>query len=147
MSTAFQKFALISTKVCQYNENKSCLNEYAETNKLFLTAIWTIIVRVTLSSISLQNILTILNAYKTGNIHIIWHWDIFMEPLLHWKSNIYYIYWVCVCRLRNLVRNDLAPYCHMVPVQLHNIFPHYLINGIILSKTSYWTQKVCFDFL
>ena len=35
MLTAFQKFALMSTKMCQYNENKSCLNEYAETNKLF----------------------------------------------------------------------------------------------------------------
>ena len=35
MSTALQKFALMSTKMCQYNENKSCLNEYAETNKLF----------------------------------------------------------------------------------------------------------------
>jgi len=25
--TAFQKFVLMSTKTCQYNENKSCLNE------------------------------------------------------------------------------------------------------------------------
>jgi hypothetical protein len=28
MLTAFQKFALMSTKMCQYNENKICLNEY-----------------------------------------------------------------------------------------------------------------------
>jgi hypothetical protein len=55
MSTAFQKFALMSTKMCQYNENKSCLNEYEETNNFFFTDIWTIIVRVTLSSISMQN--------------------------------------------------------------------------------------------
>ena len=139
MLTAFQKCALMSTIMCQYNENKSCLNEYAETNKLFFTAIWTIIVRVTLSSISLLNIFTILNAYKTGNIHIMWHWDIFMKPLLHWKSNKYYIFWVCVCSLRNLICNDHAPNCHTVPIQLHSIFPHYLINGIILSKTSYWS--------
>jgi len=26
-------------------------------------------------------------------------------------------------------------------------FPHYLINGTILEKKSYWKQNVCFDFL
>jgi hypothetical protein len=36
MLTAFQKCVLMSTKMCQYNENKSCLNEYAETNNFFL---------------------------------------------------------------------------------------------------------------
>jgi len=35
MLTAFQKFALMSTIMCQYNENKSCLNEFAETNNFF----------------------------------------------------------------------------------------------------------------
>jgi hypothetical protein len=57
MLTAFQKFALMSTKMCQYNENKSCLNEFAENKQVlfFLTDIWTIIVRVTLSYVSLQN--------------------------------------------------------------------------------------------
>jgi hypothetical protein len=56
MLKAFQKFALMSTKMCQYNENKSCLNEFAEKNNFFPpTAIWTIILRVALSSISLQN--------------------------------------------------------------------------------------------
>ena len=36
MIKAFQKFALMSTIMCQYNENESCLNELAETNNFFL---------------------------------------------------------------------------------------------------------------
>ena len=36
MLKAFQKFALMSTIMCQYNKNKSCLNEFTETNKFFL---------------------------------------------------------------------------------------------------------------
>ena len=86
-----------------------------------------------LPATKLLNILTILNAYKMGNIHIMWHWGIFMQPLLHWKSNKYYIFWVCVCSLRTLVRNDHAPYCYMVPVRLHYIFPNYLINGKVIE--------------
>ena len=35
MLTAFLKFAPISTKICKYNGNKSCLNEFAETNNFF----------------------------------------------------------------------------------------------------------------
>jgi hypothetical protein len=27
-----------------------------------------------------------------------------------------------------------APYCHLCPAQLYNIFPHYLINGMIFEK-------------
>jgi hypothetical protein len=42
--------------------------------------------------------------------------------------------------------NAHAPYCHLWPAPLCNIFPHYLINGVILEK-SYRTQNVCFDFL
>ena len=35
MITAFLKFAFISAKICQYNGNKICLNEFTETNELF----------------------------------------------------------------------------------------------------------------
>jgi len=35
MLKAFQKFALKSNIMCQYNENKGCLNEFAETNIFF----------------------------------------------------------------------------------------------------------------
>jgi hypothetical protein len=38
-------------------------------------------------------------------------------------------------------------YCHLWPVRLYNVFPHYLINGTIFGEKSYWTQNVCFDFL
>jgi len=27
-----------------------------------------------------------------------------------------------------------VPYCHLWPVQIYNIFPHYLINGITFQK-------------
>ena len=30
--------------------------------------------------------------------------------------------------------NPRAPYCHLWPVLLYNIFPHYLINGTILGR-------------
>jgi hypothetical protein len=36
MLTAFQKFAVMPAKMCQYNGNKSCSNKYIETNKFFL---------------------------------------------------------------------------------------------------------------
>jgi len=28
-----------------------------------------------------------------------------------------------------------APYCHLWPVRLYDIFPHYLMNGTIFGKT------------
>jgi len=51
--TAFQKFALMSTKMCQYNENKSCLNECV--GKFNFYRLLDNNLRVTLSSISMQN--------------------------------------------------------------------------------------------
>ena len=32
---------------------------------------------------------------KTGNLCTVEHWHAFMQPLLQWKSNKYYIFWVC----------------------------------------------------
>jgi hypothetical protein len=54
---------------------------------------------------------------------------------------------VCVCSPRHPARNAHAPYCHLWPGPLYNIFPQFLINGTIFGKKSYWTQKVRFDFL
>jgi len=48
---------------------------------------------------------------------------------MRWKSNKYYIFWVCVCSLRYPACNEHAPHCHLWPVQLYNIFPHYLIES------------------
>ena len=53
----------------------------------------------------------------------------------------YYIFWVCVCNLSYPTCNAHAPYCHLWPATLYNIFPHYLINGTILGEKSYWTQN------
>jgi len=41
---------------------------------------------------------------------------------------------MCVCGLRYLACNVHVPYCHLWPVQLYSIFPHYLINGTIFKK-------------
>jgi hypothetical protein len=39
------------------------------------------------------------NVNKTGNVRITWHWVVFVQPLLLWKSSKYYLFWVCVCIL------------------------------------------------
>ena len=39
-----------------------------------------------------------------------------------------------VRRPRYPARNAHAPYCHLLPEPLYDIFPHYLINGTILEK-------------
>jgi len=41
---------------------------------------------------------------------------------------------VCVCVFAALVISAHAPYCHLCPAPLYNIFPHYLINGTIFEK-------------
>ena len=59
---------------------------------------------------------------------------LFVEPFLLWKSNKYQIFWVCVCSLRYLACNVHVPYCHLCPVWVCHIFPHYLIKGVIKKK-------------
>jgi hypothetical protein len=38
--------------------------------------------------------------------------------------------------------NAQASYCHLWPVRLYNIFPHYLINGTIFERKSLNTKCV-----
>jgi hypothetical protein len=38
-------------------------------------------------------------------------------------------------------------YCHLWPVRLYHIFPHYLINGSISEKKKVLEHKMCFDLL
>jgi hypothetical protein len=45
---------------------------------------------------------------------------VYMQPFLQCKISKYYIFWVCICRH--------AQYCHLWPVRLYSIFPHYLMN-------------------
>ena len=61
---------------------------------------------------------------KTGNACML------LQPLLLWKTS----YWVCVCTLSYLACKAHVPYCHPLPIHLYNIFPHYLINGMIFKK-------------
>ena len=47
---------------------------------------------------------------------------------------IFYIFWVCVCSLRYRACNMPAPYCHLWPDPLYNIFPHCTIKSTIFEK-------------
>jgi hypothetical protein len=62
-----------------------------------------------------------------------------VHPLLQWQGNKHYLYWMCVCSLRYPACSAHVPYCHLWPVQLYCVFPHYLINGTNLKK--YWNIK------
>jgi len=46
-----------------------------------------------------------------------------MQPLLQWKSNNYYIFWLCICSPRYLACNAHAQHCHLWPVPLYTFFP------------------------
>ena len=59
---------------------------------------------------------------KTGKVCIMKQWYAFIQPLLQWKSNKYYIFRVCVCSLRIPACNVHATYFHLWPVWFHNYF-------------------------
>jgi len=44
---------------------------------------------------------------------------------------------VCVCSRRHRGCDAHTPYCHLWPVRLCNIFPHYLINDNIFEKKKF----------
>jgi hypothetical protein len=59
----------------------------------------------------------------------------FVQPLLQWKSNKYYIFWACICSLMHPVFNVYAP-CYLVIrelVWLFHIFLHYLTTSTIFG--------------
>jgi len=62
------------------------------------------------------------------------HWGMFMQPLLQWQSNQYYVFWACVCSLSYPACKACAPYYNLWPIQLNSIFPHYLMNSKIFYK-------------
>jgi len=43
-----------------------------------------------------------------------------------------------VCRVTYTASNVHAPYCHLWPVWMYHIFPHYLTNGAIFGKKKYY---------
>jgi hypothetical protein len=50
-----------------------------------------------------------------------------------------YIFWVCVCSLKYPACNAHVP-CHLCPVRLCIIFPHYLMDGTTVDKRLLNTQ-------
>ena len=72
---------------------------------------------------------------KTGNVRIKWHREAFLQTLLKWKINKYYISWVCICSLSYLACTAHAPYCHLWPTRLYNTVTHYPTNGTTFGKT------------
>jgi len=42
--------------------------------------------------------------------------------------------------------NAHAPYCHLWPVRIYNIFPHYFINGMIFEKKKNIEHTIVFWF-
>ena len=56
------------------------------------------------------------------------------EKIVQRKSNMYYIIRVCVFSLTYPACNEHAPYFHLWPARLCDIFPHYLTSGTILGE-------------
>ena len=71
---------------------------------------------------------------KRRNVHITWHWGVFVQSLLEWKCNNCNTNWMCICSHRYAVCNIHLLYCHLWPAPLYNIFPHYLTNDTIFEK-------------
>jgi len=65
-----------------------------------------------------------------------------VQPLLQWKSNKYYIFWVCICSLSYPALNEHAPYCRLWPARFHCIFPHR-IKGTIFEGKKVIEHKIC----
>jgi hypothetical protein len=47
---------------------------------------------------------------KNGSIHIKKYLSAFVQPLLQWKSNKFFIYWMCVCKPSNPASKAHAPH-------------------------------------
>ena len=69
-----------------------------------------------------------------------------MQPTLQRKSNKFYIFRECVCSLRYPAYNAHVPYILVWSARLYNIFPHYLINGMIFEKGKLLKMKCFFLF-
>jgi len=78
---------------------------------------------------------------KTYIVRIKEHRGAFMQPLLQWKINNYYVFWERVYSLRCPACKAHVPYCHLWPARFYRIFPHYLINGTIQKKVI--ENKMC----
>jgi hypothetical protein len=84
---------------------------------------------------------------KVDNVLITSHWGAFVQPLLQWQHNNYYIFWVRACSHRHPACSEHAPY-YFVVCGLSNSrnISHCLINGTIFGKNGRM-RNVYFDFL
>ena len=80
-----------------------------------------------------------------GNVHVTWHWRVFVQPLSQWKGNKYYNTCVCICSLWYPPCNAHVPYCLLWPALFYNISLYNLINGTIKKKVI--EHKMGFKFL
>jgi len=73
-------------------------------------------------------------------------WSAFARPLLVWKSNKYYVFWVCVVALgiQHAIRHIVICALPRSAVFFHIISFRSRFSG---GKKVYWTQNMCFDFL
>jgi hypothetical protein len=63
---------------------------------------------------------------KVGNVRITKHFGPFVQPLLQWNSNKYYILLMCVCSLRNSACNAHTPYYMSCGLPGSTIFFHII---------------------
>ena len=63
------------------------------------------------------------------------------------KQFVLYTLRVCVCLyLSSMQCACVVLYCHLWPLWLYNIFPHYLINDMIFGKKKLQNIKCVFTF-
>jgi len=72
---------------------------------------------------------------KYGNVHIMYHWGVFMEPMLQWKGSKYSIFWGCFCGLSHPACKVHVPYYTVIYglCDSYHILPH-LINNTTFRK-------------
>jgi len=75
-----------------------------------------------------------INWRRTGNASVMQHWSAFVQPFLQWKSNMFCIFWVCVCSLRYPACNAHATYCYLWPAPLYDVSQLYLTKGAVFVK-------------
>jgi hypothetical protein len=65
-----------------------------------------------------------------------------LATIVTMEKKIIIPYCKCVCRLSYPACGAYAPYYQLWPAQLHNIFPHYYINGTIFEN-NFIERKMC----
>jgi hypothetical protein len=83
-----------------------------------------------------------LPLYNTGNVRVTF-WRVRINIFAMEKKQA--LHMLSVCSLRYSACNAHAP-CHLLPVRVYNIFPLYLINGMIFAKKTVTDYKISFFY-